>query len=139
MPIIYCHGIKYAIVLKDPIDEFAIVPDVMKTLRCKLAYTKIIPREGQGPDQTDDSHEIWHYGFFIASDCNERLLKSEYYSKNKSTWFDNNLHYHVINNDLTADIPLTEPEDKLRSKLMEHPLVKGNILHDGWVEIANHY
>ena len=135
----YDHSIIYAIVLKDPIDEFEVVPDIMKALRCKVAYKKIIPRKGQGPDFTCQTHDVWHFGFKIATDCDSRLLKSKYYNDNKSSWFDNNLHYDVINNELTSDIPLTESEQKLHNKLIEHQLIKDNILHDGWVEIANHY
>lgn len=115
------------------------MPDIMRELRCKVVYEKIIPRKGQGPDFTRQNHDVWHFGFKIATDCDPRLLKSKYYNDNKSTWLNNHLHYDVIRNELTSDIPLIESEQILREKLLEHPLIKDNILHDGWVETANHY
>lgn len=135
----YDHSIIYAIILKDPIDEFEVVPDIMKALRCKLSYTNIIPREGQGPNHTDFSHDVWSYGFKIASDCDERLLRSKFYADNKSTWLNNDIMYKPVSTDLTKDIALTEAEERLRSTLLGHPMIKENVLHDGWVEIANHY
>lgn len=139
MPMMYNHSITYFIILREKIDEFDIIPDLMKQQKRNITYTRILPK--QESDFHSDSPDKWYYGFCIASsnETDERLVKSKYYLDNKSSWFNNKTLHRIIDNDLTQDIPLTTQEKELHHSLIYHSLVKDNVLHDGWFEIGSMY
>ena len=131
---VYGHSILYCIVLKNPVNIFDVVPDVMRKHRREILYGVKGFHPGFWKPRDDDTRDY----FCVVKDpeSDDRLVASQFFKERKANWFDGRHFWEILDHDLTKDIRLTEAEEALRQTFLAHELIKDNVLHDGWVEIG---
>ena len=135
---VYEHSILYCIVLKNPVNIFDVVPEVMRKHRREILYGVKGFHPGHPKPKNDDDDDTRDY-FCVVKDpeSDDRLVASQFFKEHKANWFVDNRHFwKILDTDLTQDIRLTEQEEALRQTFLAHELIKDNVLHDGWVEIG---
>jgi hypothetical protein len=78
------HSIIYCIVLKNPVNIYDIVPDVMKKHRCQVMYGT----HGNPPGPTTIDEHCDYFCIVRDPVTDDRLVTSEYFDKHRYHWFE---------------------------------------------------
>jgi len=110
------RGLEYYVILARELDYFDIIPDIEKATRTRVRLDHMDKRKLR---------------LIRMKDTDERLLESDYYLRQKNTWFSDD-HYGCFKKITEPVIKLTPEEEALINYVKTHFEVQD----EGWFDIS---